>query len=271
MGNAFYFPYWNPNGHYELNLANQVERDIAVTLIVLNKEAMKRVAAGEKADRSQMGNKSSFRNEKFNLKPFIITGEWQLPNTGVFEFDFMYLIDVPDPKDVMPDDQVQLLIQWFKQRADEDKADPKELASAFIGISDLLTFRSDQLGLLVDIFDDAHWKTEVFISGVARVCDIRNYDFIKHRVKFAEAIRAIYRRFGILNLFNPFRPNGSYRLDLSIYEEKIVCKMLLELARIEGYAQMSNVSLDGKVIETVNKEFVDKLGDSGIFEGTYIC
>lgn len=34
---------------------------------------------------------------------------------------------------------------------------------------------------------------------------------------------------------------------------------------------MTNVSLDGKSTETVNKEFIDKLGDSGIFEGTYIC
>jgi hypothetical protein len=76
----------------------------------------------------------------------------------------------------------------------------------------------------------------VFISGVACLADPRNYDFIKHRVKFPEAIRAIYRRFGILNLFNPFRPNGSYRLDLSVYEEKIVCKMLLELAKMEGYS-----------------------------------
>lgn len=111
----------------------------------------------------------------------------------------------------------------------------------------------------------------MFISGVARICDTRNYDFIKHRVKFPEAIRAIYRRFGILNLFNPFRPNGSYRLDLSKYEEKIVCKMLMELAKTEGYAQMTNVSLDGKAVETVNKEFADKLGDVGVFEGTYIC
>lgn len=34
---------------------------------------------------------------------------------------------------------------------------------------------------------------------------------------------------------------------------------------------MTNVSLDGKAIEAVNKEFADKLGDVGIFEGTYIC
>ena len=47
--------------------------------------------------------------------------------------------------------------------------------------------------------------------------------------------------------------------------------MLFELAKIEGYPQMTNVSLDGKAQETVTKEFADKLGDSGIFEGTYIC
>jgi hypothetical protein len=34
---------------------------------------------------------------------------------------------------------------------------------------------------------------------------------------------------------------------------------------------MTNVSLDGKAQETVNKEFVDKMGENGIFEGTYIC
>jgi len=78
------------------------------------------------------------------------------------------------------------------------------------------------------------WKTEIYISGVGRVYDYRNYDFIKHRVKYPEAIMNIYKRFGIINLFNPFRPNGSYRLNLSVYEEKVVCKILLELAKAEG-------------------------------------
>ena len=34
---------------------------------------------------------------------------------------------------------------------------------------------------------------------------------------------------------------------------------------------MTNVHFDGNPIEAVNKEFVDKIGDTGIFEGTYIC
>lgn len=88
----------------------------------------------------------------------------------------------------------------------------------------------------MDLIDDPAWKAEVYIRGIARVCDYKNYDFIKHRVKYPEAIREIYKRFGILNLFNPHRPNGSYRLDMGIYEEKIVCKMLLELAKAEGVA-----------------------------------
>lgn len=34
---------------------------------------------------------------------------------------------------------------------------------------------------------------------------------------------------------------------------------------------MTNVVLDAKSFETVDKEFMDKLGDKGIFEGTYVC
>lgn len=83
-------------------------------------------------------------------------------------------------------------------------------------------------------FVDPIWKTEIYLSGIARVYDYRNYDFIKHRVKFPEAIQSLYKRFGIINLFNPFRPNGSYRLDLSIFEERIVSKILIELAKQEG-------------------------------------
>lgn len=52
MGQSFYFSFWNPNGHYELNLANIVEREVAISLIAISKEAGKRIAAGEKVDRS---------------------------------------------------------------------------------------------------------------------------------------------------------------------------------------------------------------------------
>jgi hypothetical protein len=52
MRYAYSFSFWNPNGHYELNLGNFVEREVAMSLIVINKEVYKRIAAGENADRS---------------------------------------------------------------------------------------------------------------------------------------------------------------------------------------------------------------------------
>ena len=52
MGQGYSFNFWNPNGHYELNLSSQIERDIAMTLIVKNKEASMKIVNGERADRS---------------------------------------------------------------------------------------------------------------------------------------------------------------------------------------------------------------------------
>lgn len=96
MGDAFFFSFWNPTGHYALNLANIIEREIAMTLIVLNKEVNKFIVAGSMADRSQHGNKSCFRNEKFNGMAFNLeSSEWILPQSGQFELDFVYLVDRP--------------------------------------------------------------------------------------------------------------------------------------------------------------------------------
>jgi len=64
-----------------------------------------------------MGNKSFFRNEKINGKSFVMSPEWQLPTNGVFEFDFMYLQDVPDPEQAISDDHLNLLVEWFRAKA----------------------------------------------------------------------------------------------------------------------------------------------------------
>jgi hypothetical protein len=58
----------------------------------------------------------------------------------------MQLMDVPPTTDILPDDQLNQLIAFFKQKSEVDKADPYGLAMAFAGISDFLVMRSDQLG-----------------------------------------------------------------------------------------------------------------------------
>lgn len=97
MKHAYFFSFWNPSCRYELNLSNPIERDIAITLIVMNKQVIKRITQGELVDRSQVGNKSCFRNEKHNGMSFVMDPDYQLPETGLFECDFVYLADRPYP------------------------------------------------------------------------------------------------------------------------------------------------------------------------------
>ena len=147
----------------------------------------------------------------------------------------------------------------------------KILGECFRGAAEYFTFSSEQLALFIDMIDEPNWKFEVYMAGVGRMVDYENYDFIKHKMKFPEAMRRLYESFGILNLFSPHRPNGSYLFRLDTYEEKLVLKMLGDLCKAEGWGNMKEIKLNGKPLETINAEFIAGLPDSGIFEGTYIC
>ena len=125
--------------------------------------------------------------------------------------------------------------------------------------------------MFIDLIDDPHWKFGVYMAGVGRMCDYTNFDFVKHRMKNKKAIEMAYQSFGVLNMFSPFRANGAYLLKLDVFEEKQVLKMLFELCKGEGWANMKDVKLNGKPVDAVNSEFVQNLPPTGIFEGTYIC
>lgn len=99
--------------------------------------------------------------------------------------------------------------------------------------------------------------------AVGRLHDYQNYDFIKHKAKYPEVMRILYKQFGILNLFSPFRPNGTYLLDLGIYEERIVTKILSELAVKEGLGNMSEMKYQGKPMEKLTGDFIRKMPEFG--------
>lgn len=126
--------------------------------------------------------------------------------------------------------------------------------------------------MFVELIDEPTWRFGVFMAGVGRIWDYQNQDFIKHKMKFPQAMRDVYSSFGILNLFSPHRPNGSYLLKMDVFEEKVVLKMLLDLCKGEGWGNMTETQFNGKKQE-VNAEFAAGINDlkSGTFEGTYIC
>jgi hypothetical protein len=55
----------------------------------------------------------------------------------------MYLLDVPSPDNALSDEALSNLLEWFRFKSEEEKADPYSLAMSFTGISEFLTLRSD--------------------------------------------------------------------------------------------------------------------------------
>lgn len=222
LGQSYNFTFYNPTGHYKLKLSNKPERDVALSLLMFNRKSKLLISQGDVSDRSKMGNQSCFRNERLDGVGFVYNEDFILPHQGVFECDFVYLINPPQQDEVTHKDKLDMIKDLLLSLEDNLTAQ----ISTFRTLSELIVLSSDILGEFIDLIDHPQWKTECYLAGIGRIHDTRNYDFIKKKWKFPETSKEIYTRFGILNLFNPYRCTGSYRLDLEIFEERQLLRIL---------------------------------------------
>jgi len=97
-----------------------------------------------------------------------------------------------------------------------------------------------QLSLLLDLFKlgsvsktfVGSYRVELIVSLFSRIVDLHNFNFLL-AVLTTEEIACIYIRIGWLCIFNPMKPEGVYRLDLSKWEERQIAKMLIHLSVVE--------------------------------------
>ena len=169
MEQAMNFNFFNPQGHYELNLAVPEQRDVANTILFLNKQFFAKVKAGEYKDRSQFGNASCLRNEKVGGGVLLWTPDYVLPHLGKFECDFIYMVpNRPSLDDLTTEQDIMLLLAWFQEkyqywRAEAGDAasriafDAEGLADAFGSIADHISITTQQLLLLLDMIDGKYF------------------------------------------------------------------------------------------------------------------
>ena len=121
-------------------------------------------------------------------------------------------------------------------------------------ISEYIWVTSAQLKKIIELHDEMAYKKEIYIAGMGRITDFEDYDFIKTMIKPQEEalIKDIYKRVGLLNLFNPFHPDGTYAFDLKIYEERMMLNILCELAKREGIKNMGNILQDKKAVDSAD-------------------
>mmetsp|Transcript_24544 Transcript_24544/g.24399 ORF Transcript_24544/g.24399 Transcript_24544/m.24399 type:complete len:149 (-) Transcript_24544:351-797(-) len=148
-----------------------------------------------------MGNKSCFRNEKLIYNnsstfegiistgdadssagdstkkglPFIYSEDFVLPKYGTLECDFIYLVNPPLKEEETSEEKQDLIKNLLLGIEGETE---KQIA-AFVAFSEYLVLSSEQLCSFIDLIDDPKWKAECYISGIGRIYDTREYDFIK--------------------------------------------------------------------------------------------
>ena len=201
LGESYNFNYHNPTGHYRLRLNNKSEREVALTLLMFNRKYSSLIGQGILTDKSKMGNQSWFRNEKLIHKnslsygssllspevdpetgefkesgiPFIYNENFILPDYGILECDFIYLVNPPIKSDETSEEKQDLIKNTLLEV--EGKVDLQ--ISIFKSFSEYLALSSEQLSSFIELIDDPKWKTECYLSGIGRVYDTHNYDFIK--------------------------------------------------------------------------------------------
>jgi len=80
--------------------------------------------------------------------------------------------------------------------------------------------------------DFGTYRVELIVSLFCRIKDSHNFDLVLASVT-AEEHGMLMARLGILNIFDPLRPEGGFCLDLSTWEERQVVKMLVHFAAVE--------------------------------------
>jgi hypothetical protein len=76
------------------------------------------------------------------------------------------------------------------------------------------------------------YRVDMLVGLFHRLVDIHNFEIVLKALSPFE-VACVYARLGWLHLFNPCKPEGGWEIDLTRPEERLVAKMLCELATVE--------------------------------------
>lgn len=99
---------------------------------------------------------------------------------------------------------------------------------------------SRHLALLVSLYDDGRakhsdfgtYRVELVVSLFCRVLDKHNFELVLMKLTAMEHA-CLIARLGVLNLYNPWKPDGCHYLELGHWDERQVAKMIIHLDIVE--------------------------------------
>eukprot|EP00753_Platysulcus_tardus_P011172 PLAT3273.4.p1 GENE.PLAT3273.4~~PLAT3273.4.p1 ORF type:complete len:991 (+),score=433.08 PLAT3273.4:1-2973(+) len=274
---AFYaFNHNNPTGHYRLLLSRHMDRLVAQRLIELaTADRVARQSSG-KMDISQKGNFQPLRNETMNGVAFTFGPTWVLPDSGWLEFDYVATTRPAALKTGLGDeDKLAALLKEVQAVTEEDlviagvESEEDARLARLRRLSFPIYLSAEEAVTVLQAFPAGRKREEAFVILFTRVVDEENMDALLKCCGDGSR-QALRRRIGYLHLFNPMLPERSYKLDLSLYEEREVARVLVELACAEPGQNWRNELFDGRPFD-LTTAWVSKIPTAGVLELEYVA
>jgi Ca2+-binding EF-hand superfamily protein len=265
-------------GHYKLDLELSSSRIVAQKLMLLDAwETLIDQQLG-RPDTSQRGNRSHFRNERYlnSQVPAASVAEWNLPPSGIFEFDYATSLRPSLDAPTLSKDALNRILLTMG----ESTCSVADKLAALRQNADQVYLTSMQLRELMGIFKDEHSRCEIFIIFAFRITDIQNRKLIMTRVEDIKTLNATYLRIGHATFFPFVQPEQAlFELDLTYHDQRLCLNMFCLFSVKERRENLRDVQYelpDGSMdkLETgVPKtwETLSKVPTVGVVRGRYVC
>jgi hypothetical protein len=251
----------NPTGHYRLMLSNRFDRDICFKLLAIRNDILEVL----KRDKSYQDSRHKIEKVVFNVKlegsPFTITSDWNVPNNGTLELDFVYCLH-PDPSAfTVVDDET--IFGFTMVPASAQRKQIKILRS----LSNQYFFTCTQAMRVLQYFRDDSMKIESIVILFSRIIDFPGFQRIVKSLDGPKQV-LLRKRLGSHNIYVDCSAVGFHELDLSDPQQRYVCGRLVDLAAIEPGENMCGCRYN-EIDFDVPSSWLEEIPQKGVFTVFY--
>lgn len=231
MLNLLQFTPSNPSDHYKLDLSNATDYELADRLRILDQWETAAASRRSLPDTSRTGNGSQFRNECYDHRPVPATSmvEWELPESGLLEFDYIGGLRPPAGIEAISDDS----FEHFITNLSSSRCTPEEQYTALRAIASHIFIKSVQLRKLLGCIYSKEVRHRLFAVFHFRIADVQNLKICRARFPGDEC-RLLSERLGHCNFFPYIQPEQmNIDLNFQFADQRQACANIFLLSQKE--------------------------------------
>lgn len=247
-GSLFNLNPLNVTGSYTLDLSQKSDRLTLQRLKeVCSQQQRHRRAAGMKVDCTQYGNGEFWRNIQLDGKPYELScNSGVVPERGFLSMDVATMLRPPANTQEISPEQFQLFLESVKSELGSSAQGRFVSWLRWASTETDFYISAQQLSLLIEAVPEheAGLRGDIFVTLWPRVTNEEDLYIALGKLQPDEEDN-VRSRIGTLSVFNPFAPDGGYRLNLAQHEDRLLGFTLLQLAVDEDGENIVEEALNG--------------------------